>query len=596
MTARAPAAGRAARPRRALLLYPSQLFCADPETYPVVIRTQLVKLYSYLRAAGVPEVRIIDLELELGRPTSEAEVAWFVDEASRLIGREPYDFIGISCYTSVSYTATLEVVEALRELQPDALVAVGGYHCLSDPEDFEDVAGIDFVVRGDGLQFLESLLRGEPLPRVASFTGSAPDPQPMRYDEYPYRYRELPAVAHLQLSRGCPFTCAFCCEPFLGNSRYTPLEVDDALAQVDEVVRVFQPDKVILEDLLFGFHARWRHEFLEALRDRRYPQIFWAEMRADTVTERTAELLAQQNFELTIGLEAASPATLLRMRKAKEPESYIRSFHRLADVVQAKGVPTTFTIMLNYPGETLSSFDETMTNIEATLARHARPYFRFDFLEYEFYPGNETHARIDDLAAEHGTEIGDRRWYARRDGRMLEEARCSVPSIRLVDEVGAAAVHTYFEGRASRVRRRQDELGELRTRLFRSYRFVRRLQRRLPALGAEDLLARFLSREASRVARGVALAASLHRGLARSLGGALEEEGGPSWKLRAVAWETALDWICDRVGADELASPASLAILAAEADALAREPQAGELLDLCAPRARAAERRWLSLV
>lgn len=44
----------AAKWNRALLLYPSQAFCSDPGTRPVVIRTQLLKLYSYLRTAGVP--------------------------------------------------------------------------------------------------------------------------------------------------------------------------------------------------------------------------------------------------------------------------------------------------------------------------------------------------------------------------------------------------------------------------------------------------------------------------------------------------------------------------------------------------------------
>ena len=532
--------------KRALLLYPSQLFCADPTTYPVVVRTQLVKLYSYLRAAGVPDVRVLDLELELGRPLSEESVALFLDGAQRLIGAEPYEFVGISCYTSVSYTATLEVARRLRQVQPDALVAVGGYHCLARAEDFAGLPEIDHVVRGDGLLFLDAVFRAEDLPRVVSFTGSAPNPQPMRFDEYPYRHRNLPSVAHVQVSRGCPFQCSFCCEPFMGNGTHMPLEVDAALEQIDIVIRAYQPDKVIIEDLLFGFHAQWRYAFLEALRDRRYSQIFWVEMRADTITERTADLLAQQNFDLTIGLEAASAATLVQMNKAKHPEAYIRSFHQAADRLHAKGVPATFSIMLNFPGETLTGFRETMDNVESALARTSSPYFRFDFFEYAFYPGNETYARIDALQSQLGTEVVDRRWYARRDGTMLEAALCSTPSRTLSEEVGPAAIRTYFRGRVGAVERDQEQRGQLRSQLFWNYRFVRRLQRRSAALGSGNLFARDLDPDTHAVAVGVATLASLHRELTRRVSERIEASHPPSWPLRSAAWEVAFDVICER--------------------------------------------------
>jgi radical SAM superfamily enzyme YgiQ (UPF0313 family) len=241
------------------------MFCSDPETSPIVLKTQLVKLYSFLKNRGIL-VQVVDLELEFGRPKDEAECALFLEQAEARLRGEQFDFVGISCYTSLGYLSALAVSALARKLNPDAVLAIGGYHCLGNSEDFAHAKQLDHIIRGCGFQYLEDLLKGAPLPRICSYKGSAPNPNPMRYAEYPYRYHGNPVIANVQLSRGCPFQCAFCCEPFTNNSIYRPLEIEGALASIDEVVREIAPAKVVIEDVLFGFNSGWRHEFLETLR------------------------------------------------------------------------------------------------------------------------------------------------------------------------------------------------------------------------------------------------------------------------------------------------------------------------------------------
>jgi radical SAM superfamily enzyme YgiQ (UPF0313 family) len=546
-------------------LYPSQLYCADPDTYPVVIRTQLVTLYSFLRARGVEEVRIVDLELELGRPTTHVEVSAFCESARRLVDDTEWDVIGISCYTSVSYTATIEIARLLKAIQPHATIVVGGYHCLAASEDFESEAAVDFVVRGDGVLFFDAFLRGDSLPRIVSLPGTGAEPPRMLYSEYPYRYRELPAVSHIQLSRGCPFTCAFCCEPFMGNSRFVPLPVDEALAVVDNVICTQRPDKIIVEDLLFGLNAKWRHEFLEALRGQRYKQLIWIEMRADTITERTVKLFSEMNIELTIGLESASAETLRVMDKAKDPQRYIRAFHETAALVQRYGVPTTFTIMLNFPGETLDTFNETMANIHASEQLGPSRHFRFAFNEYAFYPGNRTYTELDDLHARYGTKIGDPRWYARRDGDMLGKSLCEVPSQRLLRQVAPATARSYFKPLVDDVIARQLRAGHLRGRLFWSYRFVRSLQRRFWL--DEDYFARDLPSDLVPRAKGMVMLADRHRLLAAAMAEPLESAGVSTWPLRMRAWRAAFNHIASTTeSAASLDDPRRMARIAREID------------------------------
>ena len=513
-----------------------------------MLKTQLVKLYSYLVNRGVP-TEVVDLELEFGRPRDEVECAAFLELAKARLSGAEFDFIGVSCYTSLSFLSTLEIAKIVRRLNPSAIIAVGGYHCLGNFEDFAEAKEIDHIVRGCGLQYLENFFAGEPLPRLCSYKGSAPNPVPMRYAEYPYRYHGAPAIANIQLSRGCPFQCAFCCEPFTQNSVYVPLSIETALDSVEEVVREIAPAKIVIEDVLFGFNSGWRQEFLVALQAKQYEQIFWLEMRVDIITERTVALLSQMNVDMTIGLESLSVHTLRNMRKSNHPDRYIEAFFRTVKLFHDYDVPVTYTIMLNYPGETYESFSETIANIERAQAMVDDPCFRFDFLEYSFYPGNSTFSEIDQLNREHGTEIGDRVWYTRTDGQMLEKALCTVPSRDLLGRFGREGIRQYFQQSVERIEARTSAARRPRSTLARAWRFFDALKRRLapwrsfnffsrgPALGQRSL---------SSVAALVPIHARLTQRLLHSFG----PKAGEDWAERERAWHCAVDIIAHEISGD----------------------------------------------
>src|SRR2546423_3093073 len=250
----------------ALLLYPSQFYCADPTTAPIVIKTQFLKLLGCLSEYGV-NVDIVDLELEFGRPNTKRECDRFISLSRNRIAGKRYDFVGISCYTSMSYLSTVAISKLARELYPDAIIAVGGYHPLGKPEDFIEERQIDYIVRGSGVKFLHALQKSCELQRVCTFNGLSDSLKETRYNEYPYRSQDEIGVAHVQLSQGCPFRCHFCCEPFIGNSKYQPLAVEMALAEIDRAVTELSPRKIVIEDVIFGFNAGWRYEFLPRLRE-----------------------------------------------------------------------------------------------------------------------------------------------------------------------------------------------------------------------------------------------------------------------------------------------------------------------------------------
>jgi Radical SAM superfamily/B12 binding domain len=530
--------------RNALLLYPSQFYCPDPATAPIVVKTQFLKLLRCLRDHGA-RADIVDLELEFGRPTTSAECDKFLAMTRSRIAGKSYDFIGISCYSSMSYLSTLAVSRLARELYPTAIIAVGGYHALGKPEDFAGEAQIDFIVRGSGVKFLHALHDSAALERVCAFEGLSESLKETPYDEYPYRHRGEPAVAHLQLSQGCPFQCHFCCEPFIGNSKYDPLDVDAALAEIDRAINMLAPRKVVIEDVIFGFNARWRYEFLTRLRERACDQVFWVEMRADTLTEKTVALLAEMNVYITVGLESLSPSTLKYMNKTANPDRYLRSFRESVALANRFQLPVTYSIMLNYPGETWQSYSETMEGIESTITPDPRGQsHEFDFYEFAFFPGNTTYQTVDKLRDQCGCEVCDPEWYKSTAGDMLELSTCRVPSRDLVEHVGESQVHSYFLDRLEQINRRCKPT--TRSFLLRNWRFVESLRDRYPSAKWNSVYSQTGSANHHAMQEQIAQMAQLHDALTNVWVRRSESEHPASWWTRNAIWHDALDIICER--------------------------------------------------
>jgi hypothetical protein len=528
----------------ALLVYPSQFYCADPTTPPIVVKTQFLKLLQCLREHGAC-VDIVDLELELGRPRTSIECDEFLSLTRNRIAGKYYDFIGISCYTSMSYLSTVAISRLARQLYPTAIIAVGGYHPLGRPEDFVGEEVIDFIVRGSGVKFLQALQNSDAIERVCVFDGPAEGLRGTLYEEYPYRNRGEPGVAHVQLSQGCPFQCNFCCEPFTGNSRYEALEVDTALSEVDHAVNALAPRKVVIEDVIFGFNARWRYEFLTRLRERGYDQVFWLEMRADTLTERTVALLADMNVYITVGLEALSPATLKYMNKTTNPDRYLRSFYESVGLANRFQLPVTYSIMLNYPGETWQSYVETMDGIDCTItANRSGQSHTFDFYEYAFFPGNTIFQSFQTLRDECGSEVCDPEWYKRTTGDMLKMSTCRVPSRALVEHVGESQIHSYYIERVKAITERCRPTS--RSFLLRNWRFVESLRSRYPSHRWNQVYSRSSSATVRAMQEQLIWLAGLHEALTGEWVRRCERERAPSWWTRRAIWKDAFEVICER--------------------------------------------------
>ncbi|MFW9845698.1 MAG: cobalamin-dependent protein [Candidatus Thorarchaeota archaeon] len=130
---------------------------------------------------------------------------------------------------SVMSTQTERVFSECREVKRrfgnSVTLVAGGPHASARPSDLIE-AGFDFVVIGEGEQTFRDLMwhliNDEDPERLKGIVTGVSDlvPKPrdlerVRLDEYPPFALGLNILGPIEVTRGCPYTCKFCCTPFL---------------------------------------------------------------------------------------------------------------------------------------------------------------------------------------------------------------------------------------------------------------------------------------------------------------------------------------------------------------------------------------------
>jgi radical SAM superfamily enzyme YgiQ (UPF0313 family) len=216
--------------------------------------------------------------------------------------------------------------------QVKSLSVFGGPHATFFPEMIE-MEGVDAICMGEGEvafgDFLDRLSRGEDISTVQNFwvkkNGEVRrnDLRPLleNLDELPFPDRQLidshPASRRSQMRgimtmRGCPYQCSYCF-----NHSYLKLykgkgsilrrrSVENALAEVEEVVSRYRPQIVRFIDDTFILFPEWVENFCREYR-KRFQRPFKCNVRANLVTPEVVRWLKEAGcISVAIGLEAGN--------------------------------------------------------------------------------------------------------------------------------------------------------------------------------------------------------------------------------------------------------------------------------------------------
>ncbi len=185
------------------------------------------------------------------------------------------------------------------------------------------------------------------------------------------RYRALWQERHGRFSmnivttRGCPFHCNWCAKPLYGQvyHSHSPARIAE---EIDQIMRLWNPDHLWFCDDIFGLRPGWIEAFAMEIEKRGLVIPFKCLSRADLLQqEQTVDALRRAGCTtIWIGAESGSQQILDAMEKGTTVEQIHIATRRLRDA----GIRVGFFLQFGYPGEGTQEIHQTLQ-----MVRRARP-------------------------------------------------------------------------------------------------------------------------------------------------------------------------------------------------------------------------------
>lgn len=292
----------------------------------------ILYLASYVRNQ-FPDIQIkVTDGLRIGKDKTLKEVRNFDPE-----------IIGISC-TTPSSTGAYELTNYLKNINPTALILLGGVHPTAMPEDAVRRSEADLIVLGEGEVIFSEIVRRydetkitakenyKNIPGIAYkkdervyYTGLMPligdldtIPFPARdlielceYEGWPIKKENFETT--LISSRGCPFYCHFCSNPVwkLQKPWLRLRSPENIVDEIEELVNVYGVNEYFDQCDELNHLPKWATEVCEEKKRRKLDIPWKVCLRADKITERFAKALADSNcWYVHIGIESGNQGTL----------------------------------------------------------------------------------------------------------------------------------------------------------------------------------------------------------------------------------------------------------------------------------------------
>jgi hypothetical protein len=257
---------------------------------------------------------------------------------------------------------TLRVIRALRRLQPCIKVLAGGPEAARRHPFLFRGATLDAVAVGEGETVFPAMLHALRTGGETDFNtvawrrgrtwiwgGQDAAPVILARDLPPPDDEGMPLdagrIGYLETTRGCPMQCSFC--------RYHHLRPKMDVLPPDEVIRRVQAwikrgaREVRFIDPTLNAHPQFV-EILERLAkvNGRRRLSFFAELKADTIDARAAELLASANFNgIEVGMQSMDAQVLKAIRRPTRFDRLEEGIRRMT----RHGIRITLDVMYGLP-------------------------------------------------------------------------------------------------------------------------------------------------------------------------------------------------------------------------------------------------------
>lgn len=302
-----------------------------------------------------------------------------------ILKRNP-DIVSISALTPTIGVA-LDSADKIKQVKPDTVVVLGGYHPTFEYKSVLDEPSVDVVVRGEGeytfLDLVQTIERGGDLANVeglafhdegdSSLIVTPDRPIIHDLDELPFpafhlfpmeKYKILNIttnVATIITTRGCPMKCSFCSSAALHGEHMRRRSYENVCDEIEVRLREQNIDTIAFMDDTFTLNKKFVRDFCAEIK-RRNLKFWWGcTSRVDTLDEDLLQTMKDAGcITIFMGVESADQQMLEKMNKNITVSKTERAF-RLARKV---GIRTIASCVIGMPEDTRKSIANTIAFVK----------------------------------------------------------------------------------------------------------------------------------------------------------------------------------------------------------------------------------------
>jgi anaerobic magnesium-protoporphyrin IX monomethyl ester cyclase len=162
---------------------------------------------------------------------------------------------------------------------------------------------------------------------------------------------------NIATTRGCPFKCNWCAKPIYGN-RYNSRSPENVVAEIELLMKEYQPDHFWMCDDIFGLKPRWIQQFRDLLLEKNIKINYKIQSRADLLVQQdTVEALAESGAKsVWLGAESGSQKILDAMEKG----TTVNEIEQASSLLKKYGIRVGFFLQFGYLGETREDINTTL--------------------------------------------------------------------------------------------------------------------------------------------------------------------------------------------------------------------------------------------
>jgi radical SAM superfamily enzyme YgiQ (UPF0313 family) len=315
------------------------------------------------------------------------------DEIGEEILKRNPDIVSISALTPTIGVA-LDTADKIRQVKPDAVVVLGGYHPTFQFEEVLKESSVDLVIRGEGeYTFLELVQTIEKNGDLADVKGLAfhdendgslvvtPDREIIAdLDELPFpafhlfpmkKYRILNIttnVATIITTRGCPMQCSFCSSAALHGDHLRRRSYENVCDEIELRLMEQNIDTIAFMDDTFTLNKKFVKDFCREIK-RRNLKFWWGcTSRVDSLDEELLQTMKDAGcITLFIGVESADQQILDKMNKNITVEKTENAFK----IARKVGIRTIASCVLGMPEDTKESMKRTIEFVKGLNPNYA---------------------------------------------------------------------------------------------------------------------------------------------------------------------------------------------------------------------------------